>query len=134
MKKILLLIMMMSTLVFAQSYQEFAAKYKYETDYAQALQRAKAEKKNLLMVQVSNYCPWCRKLEKKVLARDIVNEEIQKNYVPLIINREEGKLNKRFATPIVPVTYIVNYKDDTDFKTIRGYQDKEDFLHNLKKL
>ncbi len=132
MKKLLLLTLFVS-LAFAQSYKEFAKKYNYETNYEQALKRAKAEKKDILMVQVTNYCPWCRKLEKKVLAKKSVNAEVQKRYIPLIVNREEKSLNKRFDTPIVPVTYIISYKDDANFTSKPGYQGKEDFLYMLKK-
>ena len=132
MKKLLLLVLL-TVLTYAQSYKEFATKYKYETNYEKALERAKAEKKDILLVQVTNYCPWCRKLEKKVLAKDVVNSEIHKNYIPLIVNREEHTLDKRFDTPIVPVTYIISYKDDTQFKAKPGYHSKLDFLHIIKK-
>ena len=132
MKKLLLLTLLV-TLAFAQSYKEFAKEYNYEIDYAKALERAKAEKKDILMVQITNYCPWCRKLEKKVLAKKSVNAEVQKNYIPLIVNREEGKLDKRFDTPIVPVSYIISYKDDTKFTSRPGYLGKSDFLYMLKK-
>jgi len=132
MKKIVLILLFV-TLAFAQSYKEFAKEYKYETEYAQALKRAKAEKKDILLVQITNYCPWCRKLEKKVLASKRVNKEVQKNYIPLIVNREEGRLDKRFDTPIIPVTYIISYKDDTKFISKPGYQSKSDFLYMIQK-
>lgn len=131
MKK-LLLVVLLTTLLFANSYKDFAAKYKYEINYEKALQKAKKEKKNILLVQVTNYCPWCRKLEKRVLAKDMVNAQIHKNYIPLIVNREEKTLPKRFETPTVPVTYIINYKDDADFKSFAGYKSKDDFLHIIK--
>jgi len=132
MKKIVLILLFV-TLAFAQSYKEFAKEYKYETEYAKALKRAKAEKKDILLVQITNYCPWCRKLEKKVLASKRVNKEVQKNYIPLIVNREEGTLDKRFDTPIVPVSYIISYKDDTKFISKPGYQSKSDFLYMIQK-
>ena len=131
--KKLLLVALLSSLAFAKSYKEFAAEYKYETNYDKALQRAKVQKKDILLVLVTNYCPWCRKLEKKVLASERVNEVVQKNYIPLIVNREEGTLKKQFETPIVPVTYIISYKDDTKFTTTRGYKGKENYLHLIQK-
>jgi len=132
MKK-LLLIALLATLSFAQSYKEFAKKYGYETVYSVALAKAKKAQKPILMVQITNYCPWCRKLEKKVLAKEKINTYIHKYYIPLILNREEAVLPKRFATPIVPVTYIIDYKDDTKFTKIMGYKSKEDFAHLIKK-
>lgn len=131
--KFLLLSLLLATLAFGQSYKKFAAEYKYETSYEKALTRAKAEKKDILLIQITNYCPWCRKLEKRVLANKEVNAQIHKDYIPLIVNREEKTLPKRFDTPIVPVTYIISYKDDTKFISKPGYKSKEDFLHVIKK-
>jgi len=131
--RFLLLSLFLTTLAFGQSYKQFAKEYKYETSYAKALQRAKLEKKDILMIQITNYCPWCRKLEKRVLAKKKVNMLIHKNYIPLIVNREEKTLDKRFDTPIVPVTSIIDYRDDTKFIAKVGYRSKEDFLHIIKK-
>ena len=119
--------------VFGPVYKNFAKKYKYETSYKEALKRSKLEKKDILMIQVTNYCPWCRKLEKRVLADKELNAQVHKDYIPLIVNREEKTLDKRFDTPIVPVTYIISYKDDTKFISKPGYRSKEDFLHIIKK-
>ena len=131
--KYLLLTALTLTIAFGQSYQEFAAKFGYELEYEKALQRAKAEKKDVLLIQVSNYCPWCRKFEKKTLSSDKINAQVQKNYVPLIVNRQEGTLHKRFDTPIVPVSYIIDYKDDSKFRSFPGYQNRTDFSSIIKK-
>jgi len=131
--KYLLLVVLVTSTLFSQTYKEFALKYKYETDYKKALKRAKLEKKDILMVQITNYCPWCRKLEKKVLASKKVNTLVHKEYIPLIVNREEKTLDKRFDTPIVPVTYIISYKDDTKFSKTPGYKGKDNFLYIIKK-
>ncbi|QSZ40604.1 DUF255 domain-containing protein [Sulfurimonas aquatica] len=122
------LVTLLCSFMFAQSYQEFAKQYGYETDYKVALQKAKQAKKDVLMVQVSNYCPWCRKLEKKILSRENINEVIHKKYIPLIVNREEKNLPKQFNTPIIPVTYIIDYEDDTAFLSLPGYKDKDEFF------
>ena len=131
--KYIILVALLTTALFSKSYKAFALEHKYETSYEQAVAIAKKEKKDILMVQITNYCPWCRKLEKKVLASPKVDSYIHKNYVPLIVNREEGNLPKQFKTPIVPVTYVISYKDNTKFKATPGYQGKSDFLHLLKK-
>jgi len=132
MKKLLLLLLL-NVMVFAASYKDFAVKYNYETSYEKAVECAKIEKKDILLIQVTNYCPWCRKLEKKVLARDVVDSAVHKDFIPLIVNREEHTLPKRFDTPIVPVTYIISYEDDSKFSATPGYKGKSDFLLLLKK-
>ena len=131
--KQLLLLALLATLAFAQSYKEFAVKYKYETNYEQALKLAKAQKKDIMLFEMTNYCPWCKKMEKKVLAKKSIDAIVQKNYIPLIVNREEGGLPKQFATPIVPVTYIISYKDEMKFRATPGFQNKHDFMFVLQK-
>jgi len=132
--KYLILVAFVTTVLFSKSYKEFAQEYRYETSYEKALQRAKSSKRDIFMVQITNYCPWCRKLEKRVLASPEIDAMIHERYIPLIINREEGLLPAQFKTPIVPVTYIINYKDAEDFKSIAGYKSKSDFLHIIQKL
>lgn len=66
MKKMVLLIALITTL-FAEGYKDFAKEMAYETKYETALQRAKKENKNLMVLMVTNYCPWCSKFEKKLL-------------------------------------------------------------------
>ena len=131
--RFLLLSALLATIAFGQSHKEFAKEYKYETSYEKALTRAKAEKKDILLIQITNYCPWCRKLEKRVLANKEIDAQVHNDYIPLIVNREEKTLPVRFDTPIVPVTYIISYKDDTKFTFKPGYKSKADFLHLIKK-
>jgi thioredoxin-related protein len=124
---------MLSALGFAQSDKEFAKVFGYETNYEVALKKAKKAKKDILMIQVAHYCPWCKKLESKALSSEKINTYIHKNYIPLIVDREDGGLDKRFDTSIVPVTYIIDYKDDTKFKKVPGYQTKSDFFYFIQK-
>jgi len=131
--KYLILVALLTTALFSKSYKAFAQEHNYETNYEKAVAIAKKEKKDILMVQITNYCPWCRKLEKKVLASQEVDSYIHKNYVPLIVNREEGNLPEQFKTPIVPVTYVISYKETTKFKATPGYHGKLDFLHLIQK-
>jgi len=131
--KALIILTILSTLMFAQTLEEFAAKYHYETDYNVALQKAKKAHKFVFFVMVTNYCPWCRKYEKRTLSDEKVNEEIQKRFIPLILNREKGAFPEQFKTPIVPVTYIVNHRDGSIVKKEMGYKGKKDLLEILNK-
>jgi len=130
--KALLLTLLLSTIGFAQSMEQFAATYHYETNYDVALQKAKKAHKFVLFVMVTNYCPWCRKYEKRTLSDATINTDIHKRYIPLILNREKGEFPEQFKTPIVPVTYIVNYKNETIEKKIMGYKNKKDLNESIK--
>ena len=126
--KLLYTLLFVSTLLFSQTLEEFAAKHNYETDYNVALQKAKKAHKFLFFVMVTNYCPWCRKYEKRTLADEKIDAEIHKRFIPLILNREKGEFPEQFKTPIVPVTYIVNHKDGSIVKKELGYKGKKDLL------
>jgi hypothetical protein len=122
---------MMLTSASNGDYQQFAKDLKYETQYKEALKKAKEQKKDIMFVMVANFCPWCVKLEKQILAKNKYNDMIQKNYIPLIINREEGGFPKQFETPIVPTIYFVSHEDETIKKKIVGYKNRFDFLNYI---
>ena len=69
MKKILLIVLLFSSFLFSS---DFAKTYKYETDYKKALAKAKNEKKDIVFVLISDYCPWCDRLKEEVLNDSII--------------------------------------------------------------
>ncbi len=117
----------------ATSKQEFAEAMHYETNYEAALKRAKKEKKNIMLVLVSNYCPWCRKFEARVLVKKEVDDLVQKHFVPLIINKEKEPFPKRFDKGFTPIVHFINYKTEQRYEGIVGYNSKDEFLYILKK-
>ncbi len=131
MKKLLILLFL-TTLLFGQSYKEFASGLGYETDYKVAIAKAKEEKKDLMFVLITNYCPWCKKFEQRTLSNSDINAKVHKKYVPLIMNREEKNFPLKFDSSTIPVVYFVNYKDENIYKTTRGFQTKEDFSAELQ--
>ena len=131
MKKSLLLVTL-CTLVFAQSYQEFAQQNSYELEYKTAIAKAKSQEKELMLLLVTNYCPWCKKYEQLTLSNKDINAKIHSRYVPLIINREERNFPIQFDSTTVPVVYFVSPKDEKIKESVRGYQTKEEMKALLK--
>jgi hypothetical protein len=115
------------------SEHNFAKVMKYETNYDKALKRAQKEKKNIMLVLVSNYCPWCRKFEKNVLAQDKINKLVHEQYIPLIINKEEKNIPAELDQAFTPIVHFIDYKTKTSYKLIMGYHNKEEFIYTLKK-
>lgn len=115
------------------NYKDFAKDLGYETDYKNAIQRAKKEEKNIMFVMVANFCPWCVKFEKYILSKNSYNKKIQKKYIPLIINREENNFPKQFQTPLVPAIYFINYKDETIENKVVGYNNRFEFFRIIEK-
>ncbi|MEN8147519.1 MAG: thioredoxin family protein [Campylobacterota bacterium] len=113
--------------------KSFAATIGYETNYDAALKRAKKEKKNIMLVIVSNYCPWCLKFEDRVLLKKDVNTLIHKKYIPLIINKDKDPFPKRFNKAFSPVVHFIDYKSEQSYASVAGYHNRDEFFYLLKK-
>ena len=131
--KILLIATLLVIQLFAKSYTEFANEMNYDTSYDVALKKAKEKKKDIMFVMVANFCPWCQKLEKLVLSKDKYNKPIHAKYIPLILNREEGKFPKKFETPFIPTVYFVDYKTGDIKKKVIGYNNRQDLKNEILK-
>jgi len=112
--------------------ENFASEMKYETNYDEAVQKSKKLQKNIMLVLVSNYCPWCRKFEQRVLLKEDVNGIIQKNYIPLIINREKDPFPKEFDTGFTPIVHFIDHKTQKSYKNVVGYNNKDEFTYILR--
>ena len=131
--KLLLLSSLLVIQLFGKSYTEFASKMNYEINYETALKKAQKEKKDIMVLVVANFCPWCQKLEKLVLSKDKYNKPIHDKYIPLILNREEGKFPKKFETPFIPTVYFVDYKTGKIKKKVIGYNNRQDLKNEILK-
>ena len=117
----------------AVSHEDFAKEMQYETEYKAALQKAKKAHKPLMIFMSTSYCPWCRKLESQVLAREDIHKKINDRYIPLMLNFDEKKFPEQFSKiPITPTLYIVNSKSEKIEHTFVGYNNRDEFLHILK--
>jgi len=117
----------------ATSKQAFAEAMHYESNYEAAVKRAKKEKKNIMLVLVSNYCPWCRKFEERVLVKKEVDTLVKQHFIPLIINKEKEPFPKRFDKGFTPIVHFIDYKTEQRYDGIVGYNSKDEFLYILKK-
>lgn len=111
---------------------DFAAIMGYETDYAVALAKAKKEDKELMLVLVTNYCPWCRKFEANILQKPEVDKAVKAKYIPLILNRDEKKFPEKFTSSFTPVIYFIDAKREESLHKVVGYNNREEFLELIK--
>lgn len=133
MKKIFLFLAM-SVLLFGDGYKEFAQSMQYETNYEKALGKAKAEGKNLMVLIITNYCPWCAKFEKKTLSDAQIDAMVKSGYIPLIINKEEKNFPSFLNAPMVPTTFFIDAKSQKILHESVGFSSKADFETLLKAL
>ncbi len=131
--KTILITLVLSVSLFAMNYKDFAKQMNYETDYKVAVEKAKKENKELMLFMVANFCPWCIKFEKKVLKKEAINTQIHKKYVPLILNREEGKFPEQFKTEMIPTAYFVDAKSEKVSQKIVGYHNRATFIDIVEK-
>jgi len=128
-----LLIFLLTTLVLgASEVSEFAQNMSYETDYKLALQKAKAQNKGLMFVMVTNYCPWCRKFEKRTLIKEEINTLVHQKYVPLILNREKGEYPQKFFTKRIPVVMFIDPNSEEKIGESLGFKNVKDFMKVLE--
>lgn len=117
----------------AVTHETFAADMGYETNYKTALAKAKKEGKDIMLFMTTSYCPWCRKLENRILAQNDIDAKIKAKYVPLTLNLDKDTYPKQFAkTRFTPIIYMINSKDETITGEFVGYSSRGDFLRVLK--
>jgi thiol-disulfide isomerase/thioredoxin len=122
-----------SSLSKTVTHETFASDMGYETEYKIALAKAKKEKKPLMIFMTTSYCPWCRKLENRVLSQSKIDEKIKEKYIPLMLNLDTSTYPKQFAkTRFTPILYIVESHDEKILHQFVGYNNRNGFLRLLK--
>ncbi len=129
--KIAIVVFILLTQIYAKDYKEFGNEFNYQLEYTKALEKAKNEKKDIMILMVSNFCPWCQKLEKVVLSKEKINTQVHKNYIPLILNKDEKNYPKQFETPMVPTVYFVDYKTEQIKSKVIGYNNKANIIYTI---
>jgi thiol-disulfide isomerase/thioredoxin len=114
-------------------HDSFASTMAYETDYNTAAAKAKKTGKPLMIFMTTNFCPWCRKLESRVLSKSDINAKVQEKFVPLMLNLDTDSFPKQFAkSRFTPILYIVDPKDESITHQFIGYNNRDGFLHLIK--
>jgi len=131
--KIFLLSLTMFTFVYAAHIDEFAAEVGYLRDYNTAIKKAKEEKKLLMFVLVGDYCPWCKKFERKTLKSSKVAPVVKENFVTLVLDKykEKEKYPKAFYTPVIPSVFFIDPDTQKAIIKTTAYMKKDEFLEHM---
>jgi len=117
----------------AVTHETFATDMAYETDYKTALAKAQKAGKPLMLFMTTSYCPWCRKLENRILSQADIDAKIKEKYIPLVLNLDKDTYPEQFAkTRFTPILYIVNSKNEKIENQFVGYSNHDEFLQVLK--
>ena len=92
-----------------------------------------------MLVVVTSYCPWCRKLERKSLANPLIDQYIKTHFIPLIVdrNKDADRFPKVFQTPRIPTVFYIDPKNSEAYWETVGYLSKSEFsesAHDAQKL
>jgi thioredoxin-related protein len=131
--KIFILLFSFVFTLFSAEIDEFATNMGYLRDYSQALKVAQKENKPLMLVMVGDYCPWCRKFERKTLQREAVAMSVNKNFIALIVDRnlDKDKYPKELYAKRIPTVYFIEPKNGNTIFESLGYVKQDEFQATL---
>ena len=110
---------------------EFAKEMGYETNYNEALQKAKTTSKPIILIVSSETCPWCRKLENQTLSKEYIDKIIQDNFIPIAQTKEIDNLPPKFYPKYVPTVYFINPITNEAYENSVGYKAHGKFKDTL---
>lgn len=133
MLKKLFVFLILSIFLNAANIDTFASKFDFFRSYDQAILHAKKNNKPLMIVLSADYCPWCRKFERKTLSHPIIQQYLQANYICLIVDKthEKNMFPTHFSTQITPRIFFVEPIKQTIVHETAGYLKVEPFLKEL---
>jgi len=131
MKKILLILLLTGSL-FAAEIDDYAKEMSFYRDYDLALVEAKQSNKPIMLVIVADYCPWCRKLERRTLASSEIKARLYE-VVSVIMDQkyDADRFPKMFLTPRKPTVFFINPNTGEHFYESIGYVKKDEFADSL---
>lgn len=87
MKKFRVYITVVSTIIFTSAYSQVQFS---EIDFREAVQKAKSENKLLMVDAYTEWCGWCKVMDKKTFSQPNVGEYVNPRFVSIKIDMEMG--------------------------------------------
>jgi thioredoxin-related protein len=117
----------------AVTHETFAKDMSYENSYKVAKEKALKEGKEIMVFMTTSYCPWCRKLEERILSQEHIDEKIKATHVPVMLNYDEKKFPKSLnKISVTPALYVVDPETDVMKEGFVGYSSRSSFLNYLQ--
>lgn len=131
--KILITLLTLFSFIYAAQIDEFAAEVNYLRNYETAIKTAKAQNKLVMLVVVADYCPWCKKFERKTLKDSSVMAKVNENFVSIVIDKykDKGKYPEEFRAPLIPAVFFINPKDQKSLFETVAYMKPDEFMENM---
>jgi len=125
MKKIVLLVVMFSSMLFASPIH-------WAKDYRSGMATAKAKTKPVLFILSRHTCKYCVILERTALSDPKIINELNRNFVPIISYSDEGDyVPEELWRPGTPAIWFLDENGDPLFQPIMGAIDAENLYRAL---
>ena len=128
MKAVIMFVLLVCNLM-AISAEDAAWVLDAQTDLAKAFQKAKSEKKMILLVVVKDDCNWCEKMVYNTLKDKSIQENLT-NTVTVIVDIH-GKLPNDFKVTKTPAMFFIDPKNGKSVYKNIGYVKKGAFLIDI---
>jgi len=123
MKKILILISIFTSLIFANS--------DTNSSFEDALKVAKKEHKIIMIELVQENCHFCKRMDKEVMSDDNISSALSKDFVVVKFDVNRDKLPLGLKKEMTPTFAFVKESGEI-FSIIRGAWNREDFSALLR--
>lgn len=106
----------------------------WETDMDLAFERAKKEKKNVMIMVEDVRCKWCKNIKIGALSDPKVQEKLQ-SYILLKVQRSDKETSRRIKefNGAIPSFFFME-PDQELYESLVGYFATDDFLHYLTEI
>jgi len=121
---------MLSGMLFAMNAQQAAKALGVENRYDQAIQKAKRDKKIVVMVVVKEHCRWCEKLVNTTLKDPRVQKHLQ-DFVTVVVDKD-APYPSDFRENFFPSVFYIDYSTEKSIYENVGYIGAKHFLNDLE--
>ncbi|MDR0665308.1 MAG: thioredoxin family protein [Helicobacteraceae bacterium] len=103
-------------------------------NYGEALALAKEQNKPILTIVMRQTCPYCRMLINETLPMKAIDEKIQKEFIPLMLDTEENPeqtAKSRLRAAAVPASFILSPNGEVQATRV-GYAPPMEYMRFLQ--
>jgi thiol:disulfide interchange protein len=133
MKKIL--VFTIAALLFGTSAISDAEVHFKDLTFADALKKAKKEKKIIMVDYYTTWCGWCKRLDRDTYSSDELGKYADGNIISLKLDAEKGEgigLAKNSGITGYPTIIFYN-ADGKEIHRVVGYKKAPDFIQDMMK-
>lgn len=131
--KISITLLTLFSFIYAAQIDEFAAEAHYLRSYDLAIKTAKEHDKIVMLVVVADYCPWCKKFERKALMDSAVMAKVNQSFVGIVIDKykDKDKYPQEFSAPLIPAVFFIDPKNQKSLFETVAYMKPDEFMENM---